>query len=45
MGLVNKKENDGTGFRGENNEKKVDSSFDIDLPYAEMWKVCTSFPP
>ena len=44
IGLVISKENDGTRFRGENNEKKVDSSFDIDLPYAEMGKVCGMFP-
>ena len=44
-GLVNRKENDGTGFIGENNEKKVDGSFNINLPYVEMGKVCTCFPP
>ena len=43
--LANRKENDSNGFRGEDNEKKVDCSFDIDLPYAKMGKVCTCFPP
>ena len=32
-------------FIGENSEKKVDGLFDIDLPYVEMGKVCTCFPP
>lgn len=45
-GLVNKKENDGTGIKGENNEiEKAEGSFDIDLPDAEMGNVCTRFPP
>ena len=43
--MENRKENDGTMFIGENSEKKVDGLFDIDLPYAEMGKVCTCFPP
>jgi glutamyl-tRNA synthetase len=45
-GLVNRKENDGTGIKGENNEiEKAEGSFDIDLPDAEMGNVCTRFPP
>jgi len=45
-GLVNVKESDGTGIKGQSNEKeKAEGSFDIDLPDVDMGKVCTRFPP
>lgn len=45
-GSMNIKESDGTGIKGQSNEKeKTEGSFDIDLPDVEMGKVCTRFPP
>ncbi|XP_057862359.2 glutamate--tRNA ligase, cytoplasmic isoform X1 [Cryptomeria japonica] len=43
---VNLKESELNGIKNESNEKaKEEGSFDIDLPDAEMGKVCTRFPP
>ncbi|KAH9320017.1 hypothetical protein KI387_021786, partial [Taxus chinensis] len=43
---VNLKATEHNRLQGESNEKeKEEGSFDIDLPDAEMGKVCTRFPP
>uniref|UniRef100_A0A0C9RN52 glutamate--tRNA ligase n=1 Tax=Wollemia nobilis TaxID=56998 RepID=A0A0C9RN52_9CONI len=45
-GPANLKESKLNGHKGESSEKeKQEGSFDIDLPDAEVGKVCTRFPP